>query len=243
MALPPAPDAIELRHLRAFIAVAEELNFGRAATRLYLSQPALSRQIRALERLLGCDLLRRSTHRVELTLAGDALLERARQILRDVDDAVSVTRSVGGELATRIRRVWEDAVGDTRADSDLTALREVTEALHGRFAPPAEIAIRPVNTGGVSSLLLSPEPQAPTSLLYLHGGGNVSGSAFGYRHLSAPLPWRPGAGRFCRTTGWRRNTPSRLSSTTRCGRTCGWPTEQPTLAASAWWVTRPAPGW
>jgi Bacterial regulatory helix-turn-helix protein, lysR family len=85
--LPPAPDGIELRHLRAFVAVAEELNFGRAAARLYLSQPALSRQIRGLERLVGCDLLRRSTHQVELTLAGDALLGPARELLHGVDDA------------------------------------------------------------------------------------------------------------------------------------------------------------
>src|SRR3954469_3023641 len=91
LVLPPAPDAIELRHLRAFVAVAEELNFGRAANRLFVSQPALSRQIRGLERLVGCDLLRRTTHRVELTLAGDALLDRARRLLADVDDAVFPT--------------------------------------------------------------------------------------------------------------------------------------------------------
>ena len=71
---------------RRRLAVAEELNFGRAATRLYLSQPALSRQVRSLERLVGCDLLRRSTHRVELTLAGEALLDRARRLLTDLDD-------------------------------------------------------------------------------------------------------------------------------------------------------------
>src|SRR2546421_2949237 len=87
--LPSAPNGIELRHLRAFVAVAEELNFARAAARLYVSPPALSRQIRSLEELVGCELLRRSTHTVELTLAGEQLLERSRKLLADVDAAVS----------------------------------------------------------------------------------------------------------------------------------------------------------
>src|SRR6202022_4092328 len=91
---PQAPDGIERRHLRAFVAVAEELNFGRAAERLDVSQPALSRQIRALEQLVGCELLRRSTHSVELTVAGEALLDRARALLRDVDQAVAATLAV-----------------------------------------------------------------------------------------------------------------------------------------------------
>src|ERR671928_1435939 len=99
LVFPRAADAIELRHLRAFVAVAEELNFSRAAARLYVSQPALSRQIRALERLLGCELLRRSTHRVELTVAGSALLDRSRRLLADLDEAIASTQSVGGELA------------------------------------------------------------------------------------------------------------------------------------------------
>jgi epsilon-lactone hydrolase len=89
---PGAPQAIELRHLRAFVAVAEQLNFSRAAERLYISQPALSRQIRTLERLVGCELLRRSSHRVELTAAGGALLDRARDILSDVEVAVCAAR-------------------------------------------------------------------------------------------------------------------------------------------------------
>jgi monoterpene epsilon-lactone hydrolase len=87
-----APDGVEVRHLRAFAAVADELNFSRAAERLYLSQPALSRQIRTLERVIGCELLRRSTHRVELTLAGDALLERARPVLAALDQAVAAAQ-------------------------------------------------------------------------------------------------------------------------------------------------------
>src|SRR5919199_6820129 len=100
--MPSAADAIELKHLRAFVAVADELNFGRAAARLYVSQPALSRQIRTLERLLGCEVLRRSTHRVELTVAGSALLDRASRLLADLDEAIAATQSVGGELANRM---------------------------------------------------------------------------------------------------------------------------------------------
>jgi epsilon-lactone hydrolase len=185
--LPPAPDGIELRHLRAFVAVAEELNFGRAAARLYVSQPALSRQIRGLERLVGCDLLRRSTHQVELTLAGDALLDRARELLHGVDDAVSATRAVGGELAGRLARIWEPVTDLTSAGADLQELRNGYESLHAQFAPPPEVDVRPVNTGGVPSLLLTTEAGPEPTLLFLHGGGYVMGSAFGYRHLAGAL--------------------------------------------------------
>jgi epsilon-lactone hydrolase len=181
--LPQAPDAIELRHLRAFVAVADELNFGRAAARLYLSQPALSRQIRTLERLVGCDLLRRSTHRVELTLAGEALLDRARSLLRDVDDAVHAARAVGGELASRISRLLEPVADAADTSDDLQALRNAYEMLHAEFPPPSEVEVRPVNAGGVPSLLVTPGPERSVTMLYLHGGGYVLGSAFGYRAL------------------------------------------------------------
>ena len=186
LALPSAPDAIELRHLRAFVAVAEELNFGRAAARLYLSQPALSRQIRALERLVGPDLLRRSTHRVELTLAGEALLDRVRDLLRGLDQAISATRSMGGETAERIARLWAPADALTADGATLHELREVTEALHGQFPVPPEIAVAPVNMSGVPGLTLAPPERAVTTL-FLHGGGHAMGSAFGYRHLAGAL--------------------------------------------------------
>ncbi|WP_078911484.1 alpha/beta hydrolase fold domain-containing protein [Streptomyces sp. NRRL WC-3742] len=183
--LPQAPDAIELRHLRAFVAVAAELHFGRAAARLYVSQPALSRQIRSLERLVGCDLLRRSTHQVELTPAGAVLLDRARRIIDEVDEAVSATRSLGGELAARMARYWEP-VGDA-TDRELLALRTAYEALHAQFAPPPEVTVRPVNADGVPSLLLTPPNEASATVLFLHGGAYISGSAFGYRPLVGAL--------------------------------------------------------
>ena len=194
LAFPRAPDAIELRHLRSFVAVAEELNFGRAAEQLYLSQPALSRHIRTLEQLLGCELLRRSTHRVELTLAGESLLDRARKVLTDVDEAVSITQSVGNELESRGARMWQNVADLTEKDASVDEMREAYEGLHAEFSPPPEVSIRPVTAGGVSSLVVSPPDTGSISVMYLHGGGFMVGSAFGYRHLAGALAMATGRG-------------------------------------------------
>ena len=83
---------IELRELRYFVAVAEELHFGRAAQRLHMSQSPLSRAIRDLERELGVALFVRTTRHVELTPAGFALLELARRALAEIDGAIEEAR-------------------------------------------------------------------------------------------------------------------------------------------------------
>jgi DNA-binding transcriptional LysR family regulator len=88
--------AFELRHLRAFVAVAEELNFTRAAERLHMAQQALSRTINQLEQRLGVQLFERSTRKVALTPAGEALLQRAGPILDAVDRAAAEVRAAGG---------------------------------------------------------------------------------------------------------------------------------------------------
>jgi DNA-binding transcriptional LysR family regulator len=85
---------MELRHLRYFIAVAEELHFRRAAERLHMSQPPLSQQIRQLEEEVGAQLLIRSQRKVELTAAGAAFLVRSREILDAVEDAARQARRV-----------------------------------------------------------------------------------------------------------------------------------------------------
>jgi acetyl esterase/lipase len=185
-----APEGVEVRHLRAFVAVAEELNFSRAAERLYLSQPALSRQIRSLERVVGCELLRRSTHRVELTLAGDALLERARRLLADLDEAVAATQSVGGELTNRMARLWAPVAEVAAADASIQDMRDEYERFMAQSPLGADVEIRPVTAGGVPSLVVGASP----STLYLHGGGFMVGSAYGYRPLVGAFVEQSGTG-------------------------------------------------
>ena len=125
---------MELRHLRYFRAVAEELHFGRAAERLHIAQPPLSQQIRQLERELGVALLVRTTRSVELTAAGAAYLSRAVRILDAVDDA--------GEQARRIAEGVEGqlAIGCV-GSATYSLLPRLVRAL-GETLPGIEVSVR-----------------------------------------------------------------------------------------------------
>jgi DNA-binding transcriptional LysR family regulator len=136
---------VELRQLRYFVAVAEELHFGRAAARLHMSQSPLSRAIRELERELGLVLFVRTTRRVELTPAGSALLERARPALAEIDGAIAEARRVAepdrGVLAVGhgpfsrllVRQILDD-LGAERPDLEVHLDEDVTPELLRRVA-------------------------------------------------------------------------------------------------------------
>jgi DNA-binding transcriptional LysR family regulator len=159
----PAHPALSLEHLRSFVAVAEERHFGRAAQRLRLTQPPLSRQVQKLERDVGARLLDRTPHGVELTDAGRAFLPDARRLLALAEAAIrSVRRAASGgagELAVGFTPLAGlsmlgsvlDVVDDARAGVRL-ALREL----------PGPVQLDLLRTGVLDLALVRPpvDPRA-----------------------------------------------------------------------------------
>src|SRR6478736_3957054 len=140
---------MELRHLRYFVAVAEECHFGRAAQRLHIAQPPLSQQIRQLEAELGVQLLTRSTRRVDLTPAGAQYLERARSILANVDaarDEAQLIRGMSRMLRSELPGLELDLRGELLTPSQVTGLVDGTLDI-GFLRPPVqapEVEVRPL---------------------------------------------------------------------------------------------------
>ena len=189
---------MELRHLRYFVAVAEELHFHRAATRLHISQPPLSQQIRALERELGVTLLERNRRRVTLTAAGIAFLDDARAILASVE------------------RASERALGISRGSLGTLSLGFVGSAM---FSPVLPIILREFRGGHPEVELVLRELPTMAQLVALVSGeidvGVIRGpvdladstASSSSRRSSASGSSRPSPP----TTGWRRASGSARS--------------------------------
>src|SRR4029077_5253396 len=112
---------LEPRLLRYFLAVADELHFGRAAARLYISQPSLSNQIHKLEQTLGAELFVRDSRHVELTTAGRALLEDAPLALAALGRPAERTRLAGAGIAGTVRLGYSPAASFETLGATLAA--------------------------------------------------------------------------------------------------------------------------
>jgi DNA-binding transcriptional LysR family regulator len=114
----------DLRQLRAFVAVAEELNFTRAAERLFVAQQAVSKSVAQLEQELGVTLLERTTHEVALTPAGAALLASGRDVLAAADDAFEQARTIADGLTGAVRVGVTPAIGPVVRAEVVEVLRD-----------------------------------------------------------------------------------------------------------------------
>jgi len=158
-----APDAridadLEFRQLQYFVSVAEELHFGRAAARLFISQPALSQAIAGLERALGVKLFVRTRQNVELTDAGAELLRRAHSLLADRQDTVSSVRRVdrgeAGVLRIGVALLAEHEVGPAFA----ALIEEYPDLLLDRSAAVSERLLTSVRGRGLHAAVVHAVP-------------------------------------------------------------------------------------
>jgi DNA-binding transcriptional LysR family regulator len=163
-----------LRHLRCFVVLAEELHFARAATRLHLSQPALSQTLKQLEQATGLRLLERTTRRVELTAEGAAVLEDARRVLGEFDALVERAQATASgqrgtlrvgftigaavDIVPRILRAHATAYPDVRLE--LTEF-DFSEPEAGLDDDRSDVAIvrPPIDAGPVELFVVATEPR------------------------------------------------------------------------------------
>jgi DNA-binding transcriptional LysR family regulator len=164
---------MELRQLRSFVAVAEELHFRRAADRLHLAQPSVSQQIRTLEAELGVALFERNRRGAALTPAGEALLSEARELLARAERAAAIARATGsgerGRLRMSLTRSLTGGVAGAIVDAYRARYPEVelslslgTTMLHVEQLRAGEIDVGfvrpPLEEPGLEELRLGREP-------------------------------------------------------------------------------------
>jgi DNA-binding transcriptional LysR family regulator len=150
----------DLRRLHYFLTVAQERSFTRAAARLHVAQPALSRQVRQLEQELGVELLYRTTHEFELTEAGGYLLERGEALLEASEELWRSVRSFGGGERGALLVAYGPSVSYETAPTLLTALaaRNPEIALSTEVKPTADV-IAAVTAGAVDVGLVRCPPR------------------------------------------------------------------------------------
>ena len=216
---------MELRQLRYFVALAEELHFGGLAAREHIVQSALSQQLQRLERELGLRLLERTTHHVQLTPAGGAFLVEARQILAHVDRAaVAAQRAAGSAPTLRVGIVdasydsMPQILGESRRYPDL----EIHEGRGGRAGAVQHAGGRPTGRGDLGGFVAAPT--------------EVAAELFRLDPLAVPVPdsHRLGGCRRYRSPPWhgaaavrRRRNGRRSSTSSWSSRAAQWASRRP----------------
>jgi len=160
---------VDFRRLRYFVAVAETLHFGRAAARLHMSQPPLSRQIQQLEREMGALLFRRSKRRVELTDAGAYLLEQARRMLAEADTLAARTRRVESGESGRLTLGFISSVDYSILPGLLSAYRAAHPGVTLELRElTSDVQLRELHEGRIDAgMLLAPVDDATLAMLPL----------------------------------------------------------------------------
>jgi DNA-binding transcriptional LysR family regulator len=156
---------MELRQLRYFVVLAEELHFGRAAARLFIVQPALSKQIASLEKELGTELFVRSRRQVEMTAAGRSLLADARQLLAQIDGV-----SMRARLASR------GEVGVLEIGFIVPALYDLLPYMLRRYRtvyPAVELSLHELHTRDIVNRVLSRDLHIGFTRLPVSAGGDL----------------------------------------------------------------------
>ena len=170
---------MEFRHLEGFVAVAEELHFGRAAARLHMAQPPLSQYIRLLERDLGVKLFERSTRSVRLTTAGHSLLEPARRVLAEASVARRTAQAAG---AGEVGRVTVGFAGASSYDALPRLTRAVTSEL-----PGIELVLQGQTYSGEALSRIS-DGTLDVGFVALPARGGISSRVVSVEHLVIALP-------------------------------------------------------
>lgn len=167
---------IELRPLRQFVAVAEELHFGRAARRLHMTQPPLTQAVQALERALQVQLLQRTRRSVALTPAGEALLVQARRLLREAEALPELVRAAAAGLSGRLRLAFVSSIAYGPLPPWLSSFRE--------HHPDVELQLREATMDVQLAALAAGDIDAG---FVLHAPAAVPASLLALQVLSEPL--------------------------------------------------------